>query len=132
MKKMQIVVLLAVWQPENEDQSFGCTLPGILGANSAGESFEECKENIKEVALFHTEEAPLTQEDLHKAYDTAVILSGDENYAGCWWHHMLVEAWVEDTVEPDFDYLQFRDQFRDIDAELKEAMAEVKGRNNEQ
>ena len=39
---------------------------------------------------------------------------------------MLLEANLEEDVELDFDYLVQRDAFRNLEAELTEAMAGVK------
>lgn len=127
MKKLkQILVLVAVWAPENENESYGANVPGIFGLNSAGDDLENCLENVREALLFHTEEEPVTQEALPHIYNSDHMLRCDENHDTCWWRYAVMDAWVEENVEFDFKYLELRDRFRNIKQELDDSIKEMK------
>lgn len=127
MKRLsQLLVLVAAWEPQADSECFGITSPGIGGAHSAGDTLSHAVEQLREVVLFHTEESPITQDDLFKLYDPEMMLLCTEELDECWWRYVVMEAWVEESVEFDFNYLQLRDRFRDIEKELLESMAEMK------
>lgn len=126
MKRLaQVLVLVAAWEPEDETQCFGITTPGITGAHSAGETLSEAVEQLREVVLFHTEEAPIMQDTLFDIYDPEMMLKCSDEVDVCWWKYVVMEAWVNEAVEFDFNYLELRDRFRDIEKELLESTAEL-------
>lgn len=126
IKRTQVMALIAVWAPTKETESYGCTLPGFSGTNSAGESMDDCVKNIQEAFDMMTEDQPLKQEDLAALIDPKhMLVHEDDILTQCWWRVILLEANVEESVELDFDYLAQRDTFRDIEAELAEAMGTV-------
>ena len=100
VKRSLVMALLAVWSPENESQSFGCTLPGFPGTNSGGESLEDCVKNIQEAFDLMTEDRPLNQEDLAELINTKHMLHHDDNIlVKCWWKVVLLEATLDDSVD---------------------------------
>jgi predicted RNase H-like HicB family nuclease len=121
------MALLAVWTPQNENESFGCTIPGFSGTNSAGESLEDCVKNVQEAFDMMTEDRPLKQEDLAELINPKHMLHHEDDIlVNCWWKVVLLEATVEEDVELDFDYLAQRDALRDVEAELAESMVGAK------
>lgn len=127
VKRTLVMALLAVWTPQNENESFGCTIPGFSGTNSAGESLEDCVKNVQEAFDMMTEDRPLKQEDLAELINPKHMLHHEDDIlVNCWWKVVLLEATVEEDVELDFDYLAQRDAFRDIETELPESMVGAK------
>lgn len=125
-KRTLVMALMAVWLPENTTQSYGCTLPGFPGTNSAGESLEDCAKNIQEAFDMMTEEQPLKQEDLAELINpTHMLHHEDDILVNCWWKVILLEANVHADVELDFDYLLQRDAYRDIEAEIDQSRKEM-------
>lgn len=127
VKRTLVMALLAVWTPQNENESFGCTIPGFSGTNSAGESLEDCVKNVQEAFDMMTEDRPLKQEDLAELINPKHMLHHEDDFlVNCWWKVVLLEATVEEDVELDFDYLAQRDAFRDVEAEMTESMVGAK------
>ena len=127
VKRTLVMALLAVWTPQNENESFGCTIPGFSGTNSAGESLEDCVKNVQEAFDMMTEDRPLKQEDLAELINPKHMLHHEDDIlVNCWWKVVLLETTVEEDAELDFDYLAQRDAFRDIETELPESMVGAK------
>lgn len=125
MKKAKILLLVAVWSPQSQEEEYGTTVPCSPGCFSAGEDLNEAVSNTREALLFHTEEQPLTQEQVLYALDLQYHLMNDHDLKDCWWHPLAADAYVEDDVMVNHERVELRDLFRNIDEEVKTALSEV-------
>lgn len=129
MRKTSIAILVGFELPATENHTWGAVIPGdISGLLTAGNDFHELLHNLQEVVLLITESRPLTLADITAIRDPNNMYH-DDTVPGFYYTHLLLEAYVADGVDLDFDALAARDRLRDIDAELRESMAQMRGEN---
>lgn len=101
----KILALMAIWLPENDKQIYNCTIPGFPGVNSAGETIQECIENVQEAFDMINEDVKVSKQHIKDLIDPRHMLDHeDEILVDCVWQVITVTAMCEDNVELSDEY----------------------------